>query len=820
MRRYAADRLARGRLHNKIRVNSLHVVFLGARLPLTKTFVQNGSVMNSAPYPHVSKVTSYHEQAADLPQFKALLEAHAAQNHCLFNGHLQHPLVSESRAGKTLVKPREWLVFDFDKVPGKDAAEIISKYLPPCCQDVSYVVQLSASMFRPDTTLWSGHIFMLLAEPIEAQRLKQWFEYINFTVQPLYQTLSLSDSLQALHWPLDRTVAYDSKLIYIAPPKCHGFEPAIKQHISYVKKKKSHLSIPGFTPIDQHMIRQKINELRRNIGEQEIDYDITMFEGHEMLRRTDLCEIHGIRTSGDHYIRFNLNGGDSCAYFIDLRNPEIIRNFKGEPFLATKDAAPDLYKSLRKAAPNAVAKPALDDGAEVLAFYATNQNSAIKVGVYQPTARKLVLNSSNETAARAWRAEYGLVQKEFLPHYDLVYDPTSDVQFIAGSTRVNTFRSTEYMARPKSKPHASSLHDLPPIARKTIDSILGNPDEAVVTHFVNWLSFIFQFRKKTGTAWVLNGVEGTGKGSFFKFYLTPLFGQENVATVQFANVKGEFNGFLENNLLTVFEEADIKAVENAEDLMAKIKIWITDSPLPIRKMRTDVFNADNYSNFLLFTNMRTPVHVSGTDRRFSFGERQDTPIYYTPNEIKQMVTGAELEQFADVLARWPVDESAVTRVVDTQARTDAHEATTAINQLIAEAIMKGDLQFLVDRTPSEAEALSDFHNRFSPLGMFKTQLDGYLEAAAAGAPMLLRDEDLFVIFRTLIPDTRFFQDSKTWRKRHYKSLGLDVDKQQRLPGSWDKKGRGVLVQWRLPEDALPEAKTDKVTNIKKKTAKK
>lgn len=795
----------------------MDLVFLGARLPLTKTFVQNGSVLNASPYPHVSRVTSHHERCSDLAGFKALLEAHAARNHCLFNGQLSHPLQDESRAGKTLPKPREWVVFDFDKVPAKDHVEVVAKYLPDYCQNVSYVVQLSASMFRPDTTLWSGHIFMLLKDAIDAGRLRQWFEHLNFNVPALASTLALSDSLQALRWPLDRTVAYDSKLIYIAPPKCVGFEPAVSQHIQLVNKRQKTLAIPAFTPVDQHMLRMKINELRRAAGEQDITYDLAMFEGHEMLRVTDVCEVHGIRTSGDHYIRFNLNGGDSYAYFIDLRNPEVIRNFKGEPFLKTADAAPDLYKSLRRQAPIAASKPPLDDGTEVLAFYATNQNSSIKVGAYNPVLRKLTLNSATETAARAWRAEYGLVQKEFLPHYDLVFNPQSDVQFIPGSTSINTFRATDYMARPRSSAKPATLADLPPIANKILRSILGDPNDQLLTHFLNWLAFIFQKRAKTGTAWVLNGVEGTGKGTFVKYYLTPLLGQENMATTQFANTKGEYNAYLENALLVVFEEADIKAVDNADDLMQKIKTWITDSPLFIRKMRTDGYNADSYCNIILHTNTMTPAHITSTDRRFNFGERQTAKIHFTPNELKAMAAGAELDAFADLLQRWPVDEIAVTQVIETQARTDAHEATTSINQLIAEAVLRGDLQFFIDRAPTDTEAQSDFYNRFNPIGMFKSALDGYLEAAAAGAPMLLKDEDLFVLFRTLIPDTRFFQDSKTWRKRHFKSLGLDVDKQHRLPGRWDQKGRGVLVQWQAPEVAPLRAVADKVTPIQKKS---
>lgn len=795
----------------------MHIVFMGARLPLTKTFVQNAGVLTASPYPHVSKVTSYHEEATTLAAFRDLLASHAALNHCLFNGQLTRPLQNESRAGMTKACKRDWIVFDFDKVDGNSAEEVVRTYLPPECQNVSYIAQLSASMFRPDIDKWSGHIFMLLKEPIEQQRLKQWFEHLNFSVPALTDSLSLSDSLEALHWPLDRTVAYDSKLIYIAAPRCHGFQPAISQHITLVRKRSEKLSIPAFTPIDHQTIRQKINELRRNIGEPEVTYDLTLFEGQEMLRNAQPGLIQGIKTSGDHYIRFNLNGGDSYAYFIDLRNPEVIRNFKGEPYLQTKQVDEALYKSLRRAAPAATSKPPLNDGAEVLAFYATNQGSPIKIGLYDPIERRVTLNSAPETAARAWRAEYGLTQKEFLPHYNLVFDPTSDIQYMPGLTTINTFRTTDYMARTRTKSEPSTLADLPPLTAKIIHSILGGAEERVVRHFVNWVAYIFQYRKKTGTAWVLNGVEGSGKGSFIKYFLQPLLGPEHVAIVQYANLRGEFNAFLENALLVVIEEADIKSVDNAEDIMAKVKLWITDDDIPIRKMRTDVYNARNYSNFILNTNTRTPAAISGNDRRFNFGERQEVRWVPTPNELKTMFEGKELDAFADMLQRWPVNEFDAAMVIDTEAKRDAHEATTSINQQIADAVMQGDLQFFIDRMPTDVEAAADFSNgRFPVIGLYRDKLDTYIAAASKGQQVLLKDEDLFVLFRMLIPDPRYFQDSVTWRRRHYKSLGLDVGKQHRLPGSRSERDRGVLVTWKLPEGVSLPSADEKVTPINKR----
>ncbi|MDO5609507.1 MAG: DUF5906 domain-containing protein [Pseudomonadota bacterium] len=781
----------------------MHITMLSARLPLTKTFVMDAGRLTAAPYPHVSKVTSHHAEVKDLAGFKDLLETHADKNHCLFNGHLDRPLQNESRAGHTRPGAREWVVFDFDKVPGTNAEDVIRTYLPKECHNVSYIAQLSSSMYRPDNTTWSGHLFMLLGKPIEQTRLKQWFEYLNFSVPALADAMTLSDSLEALRWPLDRTVAYDSKLIYIAPPRCVGFEADTKHHITLVKKKQPKLTIPAFNPIDTYTIRQKINELRRAVGEAEVGYELTTFEGHELLRNAQPSAIQGVKTSGDHYLRFNLNGGDSYAYFIDMRNPEIIKNFKGEPFMLTKQVDETLYKSLKRSAPSICTKPPLNDGTEVLAFYATNQSSAIKIGLHDPVDRRIELHSASETAARAWRAEYGLFQKEFLPHYHLEFNPQNDVQFMPGMTTINTFRTTDYMAQKKSTGAPSTLNDMPPLANKIIRSILGDPeDETVIQHFVNWLAYVFQFRKKTGTAWVLNGVEGSGKGTFIKHYLAPVFGPEHIAVVQYTQLRKEYNEFLERALFVVVEEADTKAADNVEEVMAKVFLWVTEEILPIRKMRTDVYDAKTYCNFIFNTNKQAPVLVSGTDRRFNFGERQTKRWYPTPNELNLMFQGVELEQFADTLQRWPVDEYAAAMVIDTQAKRDAHEATTTINQQIADAVTQGDLQFFIDRMPSDVEAAADFNGRFATIGLYKEKLATYAAMASTGTPMVVEDSDLFVLFRTLIPDPRFFQDSTTWRRRHYKSLGLDIGKQHRVPGAKDRP-RGLLVEWQAPEHYAP-----------------
>lgn len=782
----------------------MHVVFLSSRVPLTKTFVGRDGVIKSTPYPQVAQVSSHQETITTLEDFAAALKRHAALGHCLFNGALLRPLVNESRAGMTAKASREWVVFDFDKVPGDSAEDVIKTYLPAECQQVSYIAQLSASMHRPDNASWSGHIFMLLEEPIDEARLKAWFEYLNFSVPALTAELKLSDSQQALHWPLDRTVAYSSKLIYIAPPKIYGFKSPITDPITLVKKKRAKLVVPAFAPIDSYSVRSKINELRRNLGLSDISYETTRWNGEEVLSATEVMSVADVKASGNHYIRFNLNGGDSHAYYIDLRNPELIGNFKGEPFLKTADAAPELYKALRKVAARAVTKPALNEAAEVLAFYATNRGAQVMTGLFDPVNNFTRLDESNARAAQAWLAEYGVVRAGDLPHIDLVFDPTDESpQYFYGSTTFNVFTPTSYMAQTKSSNKASTFKDVPPVIGKIIASVLGSPEPPVIEHFMNWLAYIFQFRKKATTAWIVHGRTGTGKGALYNLVLRPLFGNDFCQTINYKTVMRDFNGQLERALIVWVDEADAGAVDNDRELMMKIKTWVTEPEIEINRKGVNAYKADNYSNFILSSNMRTPAVITKDDRRFNIPPRQENPLHLTPNEVLQI--GSELETFADVLKRWPVNEIAVRQVLESEAREAMHEASTPINQLIAEAILEGNLQFFVDRTPSDIEAQSDFGNRLNPLPMYKDLLNRFQKDAENGHSSLLNDADLFVLFRTLIPDTRFFQDSRVWRKRHFKSLGLDTDRQHRLPGEWDKRVRGVLTKWHLASLEEPTA---------------
>lgn len=793
----------------------MDLTFMGAALPLTKSFAYQDGQYTVAPYPHVARLTSFHERVETLDQFAHVLRSHAALAHCLFNGQLQRPLTNESRAQKTLRGvPREFITFDFDKVPLDKGETVVERYLPSYAHNVSYVEQVSASMFLPESDgLYSGHVFMLLKEACHEELIVAFIEHLNFTCPALVEQIELSKAKLTLHWPLDRSAGHDSKLIYIAPPRCVGFTPAITpaDAIRVIRKKQPSLKIPAdFKRIDKRDIDDKINQLRADENLDRLDLATRRFGEFDVLIKTPTGSIDSVRAVGDHYLKLNLNGGDSWAYWIDLRNPELIHNFKGEPSLLTKDVDEKFYKGLKAMAPQIVARPPLEEGAEVLAFYARNQSSQLKIGTFLPISRRIRLDNANETSANAWLWSWGVPRRGPLELYDVVFDPTSSDQYLPGTRTINMFRPTDYMLQQKSSNKPSTLKDLPRFINTLLRSVLGNPTEEELAHFVNWLAFIFRKRTKVGTAWILHGTKGTGKGKFFEHVLKPLLGEDVVASVQLGLLNTDFNSIIDNKLLVFVDESTQRSVDNSAAMMAKLEHWITEPYISIHAKGKDAQPKPSYTNFILASNEKDPVRLPEDDRRFNVARRQEARLFINPNDHNALMRGDELQDFADVLLRWPLDEEATRALIDNEARQQLHENTTGIGELIAEAIKKGKLGFFIEHMPTETESAIDFRNGVSPLGIYKTIID----AALAGKKDVLTADDLYTLFQTLIPDPKYFQPSKVWRSRYFRSLGLDTSRRV-YSKQYGRDVRGFPVEWQIPEDAAPAATPKKPARAEK-----
>jgi len=758
----------------------MELTFLSGPVALTKaiTFSSRTQTYHVSAYPLVQKVTSHVEQVTTLGEFAAALAKHGEQGRALLKGALDKALENESRAGHWVDGAHDWVVFDFDKVacaPTVDGVrDAIRRYLPPCCHDVDCLVQLSSSCYRPDATKLSAHVFMRLDSPVKTALLNQWITWINFN-SPLKDELALTDSGMALHFPLDRSVNVPSKLIYVAPPRCFGFVPAVDTPYTLLDGAKRTLALPTFTPVAPEAISEVINALRSAAGLPERAYRTRMVKGIEVMVDAEECVIHDIKPSGEGYIRFNMNGGDSLAYYINLKDPNLIGNHKGEPFLVTEAVAPDLYKALVKKAKAVPANAMQSCAMEPLAFYATNRGSQLYVGTYDRENDVLRLDPSVKDAAFSWLMSFGAPIKPSFPHYDLVFDMQSDLRFEDGYPVINLFRRTPLMkkyggmtpVRAVDIELVNHLKKIAPVTWRVIDSVMGN-DQTAVMFFLNWLAAIFQRRTRTNTGWVLSGTEGTGKGFVTNYIMRHLFGDECVTQQQYEHVNDKFNEFLEGRLVVSLNEAAMSKTIDRDKVMSKLREWITEPQIVIRGMHKAGREAANHANFIVCSNDRRPIVVPEGDRRWNFGEYQTERMKVNPNELAVVTEGREMDAFAQLLASVIIDDERLNTPYESETKQRVYEATHSLLDRTARAINEGDVEFFLDVRPSTIQLQTDYMGRSLPTADY----DRLLRAMLDGSLKVLRHEDLYVLFRMVTITEKQFPETKAAQRQIFQRYGL------------------------------------------------
>lgn len=672
----------------------MNIVFLAAAIPLTKTYTKkaDGSIEKSS-YPNVTNFTSIEEPCPDMKSFEALLKKHAAQGHTLLKGQIARPLANESRKGSTDSNAQtDWIVFDIDGLPG---VTTIDQFLIALnLADVSYVVQYSAS-FGIENKHLRAHVFMQLTRPMAAPLLKQWLMDMNHRIDMLRNAMSLTKTGNALSWPLDITACQNDKLIYIAPPLLKGGlkDPMGKvPRIAYVPKRLSKLDINDKIPsteTNRERTHKRINELRENAGLSARKHTYKMVGSNQVLVKPDNATISEMKIDRG-FVYFNLNGGDSWAYWHPENNPDFIFNFKGEPTYLTKELLPDYWEQLTQQTVKTSSA-----GLMYLTLLDKKTSSYYR-GTYDAGQDILELNAAkNETQVRHFAKQYGVPLGDFIPEWDLVFDPhaPSGNRVDVAARRINLYEPTIYA---KAKPKKVTV--VPPTIHKVIFHALGS-DQAVYDHFINWLACIFQYKTRTLTAWVLHGTEGTGKGLLMNNIIRPLLGVRQTASKHMDELNEQYNHWMANCFVVFIDEIEAKALENERGAMAKLRNWITEKTISVRAMYQGSIEVENHTNFIFASNMPEPVILKAQDRRHNIAVYQPQRLVMTEKELAKLET--ELQAFHDYMMAYKADKQLASSLVDTEdRRTMIAISETSIDVAISR-LLTGDIEFFVDQLPSD-----------------------------------------------------------------------------------------------------------------------
>lgn len=805
----------------------MRLTFLGAgNKRLAKTITPE----KVTSYPLVKKFTSFDEEVDNIEQMALVMREHAAQGHCLLKGQLDTPLINESRKGKVdRNTPTELFVLDFDGIDlgpeyiepeewNEDALHHITEYLlaqlPEEFQKVSYVAQASASFGRK-TSQVGLHVFFQLENFAHPQTLRDYTTDLNFFSTFWQSRLGCSATGTALTFPIDRTVVDNGRLIYIAPPKfkgepdpCNGWDRFNFQQKSNDKLKLDSLLSELSPERTNNRVKAALRRIRRDAGlrvRRENIKSIRIGEQNvNVVMNPDRMKLNPATDEGE-FVRYNVNNGDSEAYWVHKYSPDIVYNFKGEPNFSFKAADPEGYENHR--VEYGIELDEAEEGATPIMF-ADKDTGKYYFGRYDHARKEMdYLTQMPKSTLPDFATSEGLLMPEAIDVWTYAFEPSNPITIDFKNKFLNKYIPPIHLVEPINLEDefigvapgfaGEILQEQTPVIHKILSSVCGN-GVTEMEYFINWLAFVVQFKRKAMTAWVFHGVPGTGKGLLYHYVLSPLLGEKYVQMKRQQDIEEKFNAWMEYTLMFIVDEFRVENAQRGSQnaITNKLKNMITETKGTIRSMGTDQLEKPLYSNMIFFSNDRDAVRIQEGDRRFNVAPRQEMPIIKRYPELfeKDVIkTGCrrELPFLSAFLMNYEVDENAVILPLENDAKRAMQNAAFTAPDEFVDALTKGTLDYFI---PILEETLL-------------TNSSDYLIAAKNIVLSLINNYNPGQETRMFMSELRPLYNvlcGKAENEHRFSKLltrhGLEIDRIRRD----GINRRGIVVKWKLKHNSIED----------------
>lgn len=764
----------------------MKLTFLSAAVALTKTIKADGT---KSSYPNIKNFTSHVHEVKTLTQFYKHLDeqANGKTKPCLLKGNLSHAITNEPRKGLMPPNtPTEWICFDLDSAPFTSPDEFMRAI---GLSEVSYIVQYSSSHGMNNKKTLNCHLFTLLSKPMSPQNLKAWLMHLNLKVPVLERAITLSNSHAALHWPLDITTCQNDKLIYIATPNFIGMKDPLtgkQNRIGFNQRTHDTIDISKMElhPIEnlKKQALKKRDALRQALGLDPIKSKVKVIDDYTIQPGVGEASSYEIVEQNEEFTRLNINGGDSAAYWFYNHDPELLRNFKGEDFLYMKEVLPDLYKSLRRETREQNLTPS-NNGDAVLAFREKRTGQYWK-GLWNQADQNLDIDPvDSKDKLHDFLQGHGLVPPPYIPEWRLVFQPHNETVIDEENHICNRF-----VLPPALRSHEAGKY---PVIQQALDSAVGTGP--VQEHFLNWLAVIMQTRRKTRTAWILHGTQGTGKGILFSKVIVPILTREYTEHILATALNSDFDGWQENKLMVFIDEIEVDIFDKKSGFESKLKKLITEDTDDVHRKGQTRYSVDSYLNLIFGSNKPQPVIIPFNDRRFNVGQYQTKRWLPTEKEI-EVDLPKEIPAFVNYLMTRKACSTTAGQVLHSEARESIQMLGITSAQELAKEINDGNLDRLMDYLPDEK--LMNSHHIAGPYAQpYWELMRGIVKNYLSSPRCKLTRDQLQIIFGHCLGKTTEGAHRFTAYLRHN---GISL-KDVRINGLKDK---GMEITWHCKQENL------------------
>ena len=793
-----------------------------ANQPLTKRFsLSETNTLQVTAYPNTKNFTSYEEEVSNIKEFYDAVKRHAASgNQVLLKGHLQRPLINESRAGAS---PREtatqWICFDIDGLNINSINDFLTQVN---LRDIQHIIQWSSSygVTRDGQPIKPGiraHLYMMLEEPVSALKLKEWLKTI--CIQYFNDQMDLSPTGHSLTWPLDPSVAENSKLIYIAAPEVTPpFVDTCADRFILVEEgaaalKSGRIEQAKSASELHQLTERKVQEIRNHKNLPRRRTKMKQYKTFNLLVNPERATMTYMGTERE-FDYYNINDGDSNAYYHPSNNPDIIFSFKPDELAFHHSAVdPESYT----AAVERAIQFRLDNNEVIYGVGRDRLTDKHFAYEYLAKSKDLDILGIDKRNIEDHLANYDQILPNPIPNWDLEFNP-SDERLVDYEKRwMNLHTDNEYGKEFRGIPlnesynyewGPNSLKSICPVIHELIGHVLAW-DEPTYKWFLNWIAHIVQIRSKPKTAIVIHGVPGTGKNLLVEKVIVPLVGKQYYQEVRIEQFKDQFlSAVLKTCKLLMINEANqIGMGRQAESQGDFLKTLITEDSLSIRQMRKESQMLTTYNAVIVASNNYSPILIDEGDRRFTVAPRQEQRLLKLmelnilsnfPTIIEEI--DKELYKFAKFLYSYKVEPEYVASTLENEAKSALKAAGKTADDEFCDAIKGGNLDFFIENLPSDIMKMTFSDTPFTYTNAAKEILCGYIRSI--GTSYKVSRDELMILYQ-------ISSHSKPLSNTHFSKMlsrhGLQLTSGMRREGI-DKQFKGVHITWHLfncsPDEAL------------------
>jgi hypothetical protein len=283
-----------------------------------------------------------------------------------------------------------------------------------------------------------------------------------------------------------------------------------------------------------------------------------------------------------------------------------------------------------------------------------------------------------------------------------------------------------------------------------IFDVIANKNQEVYNYVIYWLAHMFQSpgRERPGTALVLQGGQGAGKGKAFADQIGRIWGYHYLHITNQQQITGRFNNHLKDCIFCFIDEGVWAGDKAAEGVL---KGMITENYITVEPKGRDPYGVQNFIRLIIASNNNWVVPAGVDERRFCVlrvndSKQQDTD--YFKELLSQMDNGGREAFLYDLmnldiskvnLREFPRTEALFEQILRTMNSVQKWWYQTLMQgQLLGEQVQwnhaiptqmlhKGYLEFCAahnDRYPLMCELFMRELGKLCPIYRHRLRIDG------------------------------------------------------------------------------------------------